>query len=110
MGADYVSGEIIPCSEDKPNVFIEAELDLFRAFLLNFWWPVRGEKMGRRGMNAVTPIVEAKLDPKYVFLVRASVRLWLVDNCEMDLGEAVDGLIADLQRDQLISKIQELPR
>ena len=59
-------------------------------------------------MNAVTPIVEAKLDPKYVFLVRASVRLWLVDNCEMDLGEAVDGLIADLQRDtdQLISKIR----
>jgi hypothetical protein len=50
-------------------------------------------------MNAfmpITPIVEAKLDPRYSFLVRASVRLWLVDNCEMDIDEAFDGLVACL--------------
>ena len=50
-------------------------------------------------MNAVAPIVEAKLDPKYTFLVRASVRLWMVDNCEMTLDEAFDDLIADLECD-----------
>ena len=48
-------------------------------------------------MNAVTPIVEAKLDPRYAFLVRASIRLLLVDYCEMDIGEAFDGLLASLQ-------------
>jgi len=48
-------------------------------------------------MNAIASIVEAKLDPRYVFLVRASVRLWLVDNCEMDIGEAFHDLVADLQ-------------
>jgi len=48
-------------------------------------------------MNAVTPIVKAERDPRYSFLVRASVRLWLVDNCEMDIGEAFDGLVGNLQ-------------
>jgi hypothetical protein len=48
-------------------------------------------------MNAVTPIVDAKIDPRYAFLVRASARLWLVDNCEMDIGDAFDDLVADLQ-------------
>ena len=48
-------------------------------------------------MNAVAPILEVKHDPRYAFLVRASTRLWLVDNCEMDIGEAFDGLVADLE-------------
>ena len=47
VGADYVSGEIIPCSEDKPNVFIEGDSIRFRdgdCVLLN-WGPV-GEADG----------------------------------------------------------------
>jgi hypothetical protein len=35
----------------------------------------------------------AKGDPRYIFLLRASTRLWLVDNCEMTLDEACDGLV-----------------
>ena len=50
-------------------------------------------------MNAVAPIIEAKLDPRYAFLIRASVRLWLVDNCAMEIDEAFDGLVACLQCD-----------
>lgn len=37
------------------------------------------------------------VDPRYIFLVRASTRLWLVDNCEMTLDEAFDDLVAGLQ-------------
>jgi hypothetical protein len=48
-------------------------------------------------MNAVAPIVEAKLDPRYVFLVRASIRLFLVDQLEMTLDEAFNGLVNTLQ-------------
>jgi hypothetical protein len=45
-------------------------------------------------MNVLTPIVvEAELDPRYVFLTRAATRLWLVDNLEMSLDEALSGLV-----------------
>jgi hypothetical protein len=38
----------------------------------------------------------SNVDPRYIFLVRASARLWLVDNCEMTLDQAFDGLIETL--------------
>jgi hypothetical protein len=53
-------------------------------------------------MNAFTPIapiVEARIDPRYTFLVRASIRLFLIDQLEMTLDEAFDGLVANLQCD-----------
>ena len=36
------------------------------------------------------------VDQRYIFLVRASTRLWLVDNCEMTLDEAFDDLVETL--------------
>jgi hypothetical protein len=38
-----------------------------------------------------------EIDPRLIFLERASARLFLVKHGEMDVGEAFDGLVAGLQ-------------
>jgi hypothetical protein len=52
-------------------------------------------------MNALTPIVPlvevGKTDPKLAFLARAATRFGLVEQGEMDVDEAFDGLVAGLQ-------------
>lgn len=39
---------------------------------------------------------ESQVDPRLVFLARASARLLLVEVGELDLGEAYDGLVQSL--------------
>jgi hypothetical protein len=47
-------------------------------------------------MATIVPI-GAGDDPRYTFLQRASIRLWMVDNCVMELDEAFSGLVDILQ-------------
>jgi hypothetical protein len=39
----------------------------------------------------------SEMDPRLIFLQRASARLLLVEACLMDLDEAFDGLVSSLQ-------------
>jgi hypothetical protein len=45
----------------------------------------------------VNVIADTQLDPRYAFLVRAAVRLWMVNRSEMTIDEAFDGLVVSLQ-------------